>query len=218
MSGKRGRRATCRARSKSSSRLWTTHASRGASHPSSSFRGEAGVSVSSMTRILPAMHRLDAEPWYRQRWPWFLIAGPAIVVVAALFTAWLAASTDDGVIADDYYKRGLMINKELDRTARAEALRLGAVVTFAPDGSVRLALDGDAPPEVMLTLGHPTRAGYDRAITLMRGADGVYAGRLDAPRDGRRHVAVETATWRLTTTTLPGDATEVRLGAAREVD
>jgi hypothetical protein len=173
---------------------------------------------STTTRIPMTGEPRGTGAWYRHRWPWLLAAGPAIVVVAALATAFIAASTDDGVIADDYYKRGLMINKELDRTARAEALRLGAVVTFAPDGSVRLALDGDAPPEVMLTLGHPTRAGYDRAITLMRGADGVYAGRLDAPLDGRRHVAVETATWRLTTTTLPGDATEVRLGAAREVD
>ena len=58
-------------------------------------------------------------PWYRQRWPWLLIAGPAIVVVASLVTAWLAASTDDGVIADDYYKRGLLINQELERTRAA---------------------------------------------------------------------------------------------------
>jgi hypothetical protein len=158
-------------------------------------------------------------PWYRQLWPWLLAAGPAIVVVAALATAFIAASTDDGVIADDYYKRGLMINRELDRTERAEALRLGAVVTFAPDGSVRVVLEGDAPPEVKLTLAHPTRAGYDRAIALKRGADGVYVGRLDAPIEGRRHVTVETTSWRLATT-LPGadEATEVRLGTARGFD
>ena len=58
-------------------------------------------------------------PWYRQRWPWLLFAGPAIVVVASFATLWLAASSDDGVIADDYYKRGLLINREIDRTARA---------------------------------------------------------------------------------------------------
>jgi hypothetical protein len=157
-------------------------------------------------------------PWYRQLWPWLLAAGPAIVVVAALTTAFIAASTDDGVIADDYYKRGLMINRELDRTARAEALRLGAVVTFAPDGTVRAALQGDAPREVKLTLAHPTRAGYDRTITLRRGEDGVYVGKLDRPVDGRRHVTVETPTWRLAGATRGVDATQVRLGSARETD
>ena len=48
--------------------------------------------------------------WYRERWPWLLIAGPAIVVLASFTTLWLAAASDDGVIADDYYKRGLLIN------------------------------------------------------------------------------------------------------------
>jgi len=60
------------------------------------------------------------------------MAGPAIVVVASLFTAWLAWSTDDGVVADDYYKRGLVINRELERSARGEALRLGAVLRATP--------------------------------------------------------------------------------------
>jgi len=78
------------------------------------------------------------RPWYRNRWPWLLMAGPAIVVVAALATAWLAWSTDDGVVADDYYKRGLVINKQLARSDRGEALGLGAVLALAGDGGVRI--------------------------------------------------------------------------------
>ncbi len=30
------------------------------------------------------------QPWYREPWPWILMAGPATVVVAGLITAWLA--------------------------------------------------------------------------------------------------------------------------------
>ena len=87
-------------------------------------------------------------PWYRQRWPWLLFAGPAIVVVASFATLWLAASSDDGVIADDYYKRGLLINREIDRTARAEALHLRAVLRVTREGMASLAIDGlgDASP------------------------------------------------------------------------
>ena len=76
-----------------------------------------------------------ARPWYREPWPWLLMAGPAIVVVAALVTAYLAVSSDDGVVADDYYKRGLVINRVLEREQRAAALGLGAVVAIGDDGA-----------------------------------------------------------------------------------
>ncbi len=163
-----------------------------------------------------------SKPWYRELWPWLLIAGPATVVVAALATAWIAAATDDGVIADDYYKRGLMINKELDRTARAEAMRLGAVLRVASVGAVRVELSGiestAAPAAVKLTLAHPTRAGRDRVLTLTRSADGAYTGTLGVPVHGRWHVTVETAAWRLSSATADGELSEVRLGTARAVD
>ena len=57
-------------------------------------------------------------PWYRQRWPWLLMLGPAIVVVAGIVTAVIAIETDDGLVTDDYYKRGLAINQTLERAAR----------------------------------------------------------------------------------------------------
>ena len=162
------------------------------------------------------------QPWFRQLWPWLLIAGPAIVVVAALATAWIAAATDDGVIADDYYKRGLMINKELDRAARAEAMRLGAIVRVGPDGGVRVDMsgfaEGAAPSAVTLTLAHPTRAGQDRVLTLKRGSDGTYTGTFAAPVQGRWLITLETSTWRLASAMTHGELTEVRIGAARAVD
>jgi hypothetical protein len=164
------------------------------------------------------------KPWYRQRWPWFLMAGPAIVVVAGLYTAWLAVVTDDGVIADDYYKRGLLINKDLERASRGEAMGLGAVLAFAPDGAVRLALTGfeadpgTAPAAVRVRLVHATRAGLDRAATLTRGPGGSYVGNLAPPPPGRWLVTVETETWRFPMVEVGGALSEVRLGAARATD
>src|SRR5438309_2026759 len=55
----------------------------------------------------------DALPWYRERWPWLLFSGPFVVVIASLASAWLAVRSDDGVVARDYYKRGLLINRTL---------------------------------------------------------------------------------------------------------
>ncbi len=161
-------------------------------------------------------------PWYRQRWPWLLMAGPAIVVVAALSTAWLAATTDDGVIADDYYRRGLLVNKEIDRAARASALQLSAVLRVAPDGAATLELAGAAdpaaaPPAVRVLLAHPTRAGQDTSVVLTRGPGGVYVGSI-APRPGRWLVMVETEAWRLPTTQTTDGLGEVTITAGRPAD
>jgi hypothetical protein len=101
------------------------------------------MTTHSMPDSLPS-----AAPWYRQRWPWLLISGPAIVVVAGLATAWIAVRSDDGLVAEDYYKRGLLINKELERSGRGEALGLGAVVRTESGGRVSVELTaatGSAP-------------------------------------------------------------------------
>jgi len=163
-----------------------------------------------------------AHPWYRDRWPWLLMAGPIIVVVAGFATAWVAWSTDDGVVADDYYKRGLVINRELERTGRGEMLRLSAVLALAPDGAVRLELSGadgmEVPGAVRARFANATRAGFDRTATLSRMADGTYSGRIVPLPPGRWLVAVETDAWRLPAVEVGGAVGEVRLGAARRPD
>lgn len=40
-------------------------------------------------------------PWYKQFWPWFIIALPASVVVASFFTLWLAISNPDQIVLSD---------------------------------------------------------------------------------------------------------------------
>jgi uncharacterized protein len=166
---------------------------------------------------------LDSLRWYRQPWPWLLIAGPATVVVASFATLWLAASTDDGVIADDYYRRGLLINREIARTERAQAMRLGAVLRVAPDGAATLALtglaDSDAVPEtVRVYVSHPTRAGRDRVFTLVRGRGGFYVGSITPRPAGRWLVAVETDSWKLQAVSVVEGLGEVRIGASRTTE
>ena len=159
-------------------------------------------------------------PWFRQRWPWLLIAGPGIVVVASIYTGWLALSTDDGVVTDDYYRRGLTINKRLERVDRAAALQLSARVDVATDGEVRLQLSSPSrelqalPAVVRLAIAHPTRAGFDRDADLLRGPDGYYSGRIEPVRDGRWLVIVETDAWRLPVVEVTGALRDVRLGVA----
>lgn len=56
---------------------------------------------------------LDSKPWWQYGHVWLIIAGPLAVIVAGFITLAIAIRTPDPVIADDYYKRGLDINKTL---------------------------------------------------------------------------------------------------------
>jgi hypothetical protein len=166
------------------------------------------------------MNAAFIPPWYRQPWPWILMAGPGIVIVASFSSLWLAVKSDDGVVADDYYKQGLSINRKLERVDRAAAMQLAATVSVAPDGGVVLTLessstDRDAmPPVVRIAIAHPTRAGQDRQAELVRGPDGRYAGHIAPVPPGRWLVIVETDSWRLPVVEVTDGLRDVRLVAA----
>ncbi len=161
----------------------------------------------------------NPSPWYRHRWPWLIMLGPAIVVVAGIYTMWLAVDTDDGLVADDYYKRGLAINRTLERAERAGALGITALVDVDDAGRARVALSSTVkdpaatPVTVRLSLIHPTRAGHDRRGELVVGPDGDYVGNLPAAGPGRTLVIVETDQWRLPATEVGGALRGVRITA-----
>lgn len=72
-----------------------------------------------------------AAPWYRHRWPWILMAGPAVVIVAGFITAWLAIISYDGLVEDNYYKVGLAVNQQLKQKQLAADLNLGADLSLS---------------------------------------------------------------------------------------
>ncbi|MBA3056975.1 MAG: FixH family protein [Gammaproteobacteria bacterium] len=55
-----------------------------------------------------------AAPWWKFGYVWMVVAGPAIVVVAAFITLYLAVSRPDQLVSEDYYRQGIEINKTLD--------------------------------------------------------------------------------------------------------
>jgi hypothetical protein len=141
-------------------------------------------------------------PWYRHRWPWLLMSGPAIVVVAGISTAIVAVRTSDGVVAEDYYKQGLAINRTLEREGRAKALGVAAMLQLNEEGTrvrVMLSLEAPQPAAVRLSLVHPTRAEADQGVTLAASAPGMFEGAIRAPAAGRWTVQLEddAGTWRV---------------------
>ena len=52
-------------------------------------------------------------PWWKHGLVWLVISGPAVVVVAGIATVVIAVRQPDPVVAPDYYRRGIEINKTL---------------------------------------------------------------------------------------------------------
>jgi len=163
--------------------------------------GEISAEVSVTAGVIGDV-AAKAPPWYRHRWPWLLMAGPAIVVVAGIITTVIAFKTSDGLVADDYYKQGLTINRLLARDASARALGLAATARFgAGNNRVRIAFDAGEPgaEELRLVLLHPTRAGLDQTVALVRIAPGLWEAPLVPPAQGLWRVQLESTDggWRI---------------------
>ncbi len=152
------------------------------------------------------MHDTNIEPpWYRQGWPWLLMLMPALAVVGGFITLWLALTSNNALVVDDYYREGKAINQTLARDRQASQLGLSALIERAGDGSGTIRLETSrgamTPPAALrLRLVHPTDAQADRDVTTVIGPDGRYAiaaGTL--PTSGRWTVMLEDAgnQWRL---------------------
>lgn len=61
-------------------------------------------------------------PWWRHGHVWLVIAGPVIVVIAGFVTLSLALRTPDPLVAEDYYRKGIEINKTLQQQEGGKAM------------------------------------------------------------------------------------------------
>lgn len=115
------------------------------------------------------------KPWYREPWPWLLMAGPAAVLVAGAFTIWIAYATSDGLVAQDYYKQGLAVNKVLKREETASHMGLKAEIELPGDRHrIVVNLRGAKPRELRMLFAHATRSGHDLDLRLIRVGEGRY--------------------------------------------
>ena len=152
--------------------------------------------------------------WYRHRWPWLLMAGPLLVVVASLASAWIAVKSDDGVVAEDYYRQGLLINQKLARTAPFALSAPGATISVGADRRIRIHLYGvaQAPSHLQLTLARPGEHRDDHRVSLAPVDGGEWAGAMPDLASGRWIVTLESETWRLPVTTVARPLREMTLG------
>jgi len=76
----------------------------------------------------------DVKPWYKQIWPWFIISIPATSIVLGVNMFYLALTTNNSLVVDDYYKQGKAINSRIERDKNASRLGLSALVSSSDEG------------------------------------------------------------------------------------
>ena len=156
------------------------------------------------------------RPWYRYPYVWMVIAIPASAVVVGFTLYYLAAASYDGLVVDDYYKKGLEINRVLRRDHKAASLGLSADLHLDDvNRRVRLQLaykHGFQPPTRLgLQFLHATRAGYDQTITLVNKGHGVYVGVLPPLHPGSWYLELGDPQWRLSGELMKADDKLARL-------
>ena len=144
-----------------------------------------------------------ATPWYRHRWPWLLMLGPALVVVGGINLGWLAYSRQDAMVVDDYYKQGKAINQDLRRDRVASSMGLAFEARYDPAaGQLRGTLAGAVGPVITpfhLHRAPATQPEKDLTLEVRPDSAGRFAVALPMLERARWQVVVEGGRrdWRL---------------------
>ncbi len=133
------------------------------------------------------------QPWYKQFWPWFLIALPLSAVIAGIATVIIANNNKVSMVVDDYYKEGKAINLELGRLTTALKRGIQAEVSVSDKEVVLNFTGGDLKPgmPVQLSFHHATLEARDFAKLLTADAKGRYRLALEEPLNGRWFIRAE---------------------------
>ena len=156
-----------------------------------------------MAEVIPIDQAARSLPWYRHRWPWLLMLGPFLVVVAGSYTMWLAYTRQDALVVGDYYKQGKAINQDLRRDRVATALNLAVALRYDPVQATLMGrLDSPVkaqPGRLLLHLAHATQPEKDVQLVVQPDADGAFTVALPMLERSRWQVQVESEKrdWRL---------------------
>lgn len=152
---------------------------------------------------MTTLNALDKQvaPWYKHRWPWLLMLGPFVVLVAGFVTMWISFSGADALVVDDYYKQGKAINQDLRRDRVAATLELQFSLRYeAASGNLVGAMKGLTNQlPLTLLLVHPTVPQKDKRMVVTPDAEGKFSVALPMLERAHWQVQIEDAerSWRL---------------------
>ena len=140
------------------------------------------------------MTEVGVRPWYKEPWPWVLIAIILIPVVVAAVRLSIYREYKVEMVVDDYYKKGKAINQEFDREKLAAEYGIAIFAEITED-SIVLDLNANRkapePANLIVSFYHATQSIKDQSVMATRRADGKFSALLDKSTIGKWQLTVE---------------------------
>jgi hypothetical protein len=140
----------------------------------------------------------EITPWYKQRWPWFIISFPLLTVIAGIITYQIAANKPHSLVKDDYFKQGLAINQTLAKQNRAKDLGLVANFTMDKESqilTVKISSTSDRNnfdniKQLTVSFSHPTMENHDVEVKFSQLTNNEYVAELPKLPQSYWHILI----------------------------
>lgn len=143
------------------------------------------------------------KPWYREPWPWLLMAPILVTMIVGFSMLGVAIKTSDGLVSDDYYRQGVLYNEYRERDEQAASFGIqGSLTMDEVTGDLLLLINfGQAEPVQTIAgaLRSPTRARDDLEFTLEAVRPGYFTASLDRVSVGPKNLELlaPDGSWRI---------------------
>jgi uncharacterized protein len=157
----------------------------------------------------------DTKPWYKQLWPWLLIAFPIVSFIKGGHTIYIMQQNNPDLVIDDYYKEGRAINMNLAKYREAQLRNLHASTLIAANQViVRFEQNKTLGQHLQLEFFHNTIAANDFVVTAERSGENLYVATLPKALDGKWNLVVsdEHKDWKLRASVMLPQQGEFKLG------
>jgi hypothetical protein len=154
------------------------------------------------------------KPWYKEPWPWILMSGPAVVVVAGFYTAWLAVVSADGVLDKNAPVKPVA-------AGNAQKVLQQAEVVIGADQKIRVffnAGDNAKPNALQMLLTRADQQSEVQAVNLVADGGILTGTAAVVPHDGEWRVvlAPQGHEWRMEGLWRPAHEKTLRLALTKK--
>lgn len=154
------------------------------------------------------------KPWYKQVWPWVLIAIPVATMLKAVHSIYLMNQQSPDLVIDDYYAEGKAINMNLAKYREAASRNLQANILIAANKAiVRFESNPILDAKLKLRFVHNTVAAQDFEVQAERSGENLYVAELPSTLTGKWNLVVDDASeqWKLRATFVLPQAAAIKL-------
>ncbi len=154
------------------------------------------------------------KPWYKQVWPWVLIAIPVATMLKAVHSIYLMNQQSPDLVVDDYYAEGKAINMNLAKYREAASRNLQANILIAANKAiVTFVANPILDAKLTLRFVHNTVAAQDFVVEAERSGQNLYVAELPKTLTGKWNLLVDdhSEQWKLRATFILPKAEAIKL-------